>query len=139
MPSSRLLSVGYYAELLHLRSQLLRQDGYIVHEAGDLHTAMTIARDLGSDLRLLLFCHSVPPEHQTEIMMELLERHSVPVLSICRLQHAERFPEAPVSVSPEDLLEQVRLALNERQNDGLGPNSRKRARIRRANLSGPRC
>ena len=111
MSTPYLLSVGYYPELLQLRSHLLRQNGYAVQEAGDLGMAMAAAKNDGKGLQLLLFCHTVPPEDQTQIMMEILNSHSVPVLSICRLENARQFPGKPVSVSPEALLAEVRQAL----------------------------
>ena len=111
MSTPYLLSVGYYPELLQLRGHLLRQNGYAVQEAGDLGTAMAAAKNDGEGLRLLLFCHTVPPEDQTQIMMALLNSHSVPVISICRLENARKFPGKPVSVSPEDLLDEVKQAL----------------------------
>lgn len=111
MSAAHLLSVGYYPELLQLRSHLLRQNGYAVEEAGDLRTAMAIASNDGSNLRLLLFCHTVPANDQTQIMMALLRSHSVPTLSICRLENASQVPGRPVSVSPEALLAEVKQAL----------------------------
>lgn len=112
MSTPYLLSVGYYPELLHLRSHLLRQNGYAVQEAGDIGSAMAMAKNDGRELRLLLFCHTVPPEDQTQIMMALLNSHSVPVLSICRMENAREFPGKPVSVSPDALLDEVRQALH---------------------------
>jgi len=117
MNAPYLLSVGYYPELLHLRSHLLRQNGYVVKEAGDFQTAMTMARNDGSNLRLLLFCHTVPSADQTQIMMALLGSHSVPTLSICQLEAARQVPGKPVSVSPEALLAEVKQALQKEQFD----------------------
>lgn len=111
MSTFYLLSVGYYPELLQLRSHLLRQNGFVVQEAGDFEAAMAVARNDGKGLRLLLFCHTVPPEDQMRIMMTVLNSHSVPVLSICRLENATEFPGKPVSVSPEALVHEVKLAL----------------------------
>jgi len=111
MNTPYLLSVGYYQELLQLRSQLLRQNGYRVKEAGDLGAAMAVAKNNGKGLRLLLFCHTVPAEDQTQIILAVLNSHSVPVLSICRMENARQFPGKPVSVSPEALLEEVKQAL----------------------------
>ena len=112
MNAACLLSVGYYPELLQLRSHLLRQNGYAVREAGDLSAALGMVRDHGDVILLLLFCHTVPARDQTKIMTELLDHHSVPTLSICRLEHANQFPGKPVSVSPEALLAEVKAALN---------------------------
>lgn len=112
MNTACLLSVGYYPELLQLRSHLLRQNGYVVREAGDLFSALTLVRNHGDVTRLLLFCHTVPAKDQTRIMSELLDRHPVPTLSICRLEHAKELPGKPVSVSPEALLAEVKAALN---------------------------
>ena len=111
MSTPYLLSVGYYPELLHLRSHLLRQNGYAVKEAGDLGTAMAVAKSDGKGLRVLVFCHTVPREDQTQIMMAVLNSHSVPVLSICRLEDAREVPGKPVGVSPEALLVEVKQAL----------------------------
>ena len=111
MSAQCLLSVGYYPELLQLRSHLLRQNGYVVEEARDLRTAMEIVKNGGVKVRLLLFCHTVPAKDQSKIMMELLQRRNVPTLSICRLEQADQFPGKPVSVSPEGLLEEVKQAL----------------------------
>ena len=52
MSTPYLLSVGYYPELLQLRSHLLRQNGYAVQEARDLATAIAMAENDGKDLRL---------------------------------------------------------------------------------------
>ena len=112
MATPSLLSVGYYPELLQLRSHLLRQKGYAVLEAGDLQTAISLAKDGKSCIRLLLFCHTVPAGDQNEIMVELLQHRSVPTLSICRLEHANGLPGKPVSVSPETLLSEVQSALD---------------------------
>ena len=109
--SACLLAVGYYPELLALRSHLLRQKGYKVEEAGDLRSAMAVAQQDGNRVQLLLFCHSVPVEDQSKIMMEFLRKRRVPALSICRLEHAQHFPGTPVSISPEDLLTEVKAAL----------------------------
>ena len=111
MSASYLLSVGYYPELLQLRSHLLRQNGYAIQEAGDLSAAMAAVRNNGTHLRLLLFCHTVPPEDQSAIMTALLNSRSVPALSICRLEHAKEVPGNPVSISPEALLAEVKQAL----------------------------
>jgi CheY-like chemotaxis protein len=111
--SACLLAVGYYPELLALRSHLLRQNGYRVEEAGDLHSAMAVAQRDGNKVQLLLFCHSVPVEDQSKIMMEFLRRRRVRALSICRLEHAKSFPGTPVSIAPEDLLAQVTAALGQ--------------------------
>ena len=111
MRTASLLSVGYYPELLTLRSHLLRQSGYTVLEAGDLGAAMGVAQEDGNQIRLLLFCHSVPAADQSKIMMEFLQKRQVPTLSICRLENAELYPGTPVSISPDDLLAEVKAAL----------------------------
>ena len=111
MNAPYLLSIGYYPELLQLRSHLLRQNGYAVQEAGDLSTAMAAVRNNGTHLRLLLFCHTVPPEDQSAVMTALLNAHSVPALSICRLEHAKEVPGKPVSILPDALLAEVKQVL----------------------------
>lgn len=108
-----LLSVCYYPEILQLRSYLLRQNGYSVREAADLRSAMAIVQSNGRDIGLLVFCHTVPPADQTEIMTTLLRSHSVPTLSICRLEYRKEVPGTPVSISPEDLLQEVKEALKD--------------------------
>lgn len=111
MSAPCLLSIGYYPELLQLRSHLLRQNGYVVEEAGDLSTAMALVRNNGTKVRLLLFCHTVPAQDQSAIMMTILNSQSVPVLSICRLENAKQVPGKPVSISPDALLTEVKQAL----------------------------
>lgn len=125
-----LLSVGYYPELLRLRSYLLRQNGYSVREAENLRAAMAIVQSDGRDISLLLFCHTVPPADQTEIMTTLLKSHSVPSLSICRLEYRKEVPGTPVSISPEALLQEVEQALRDGEQDpGYGDMPMRRSAV----------
>ncbi len=79
--SYHLLSFGYDPLLMHVRSMLLRTTGYTVTETDScIETIRLIC--LGR-FDLILMCHTVPEEQQTEVMRRAVEHQpDVPVLCL---------------------------------------------------------
>ncbi len=57
-----ILSVGYDAQLLHIRSAVLRNSGYAVVEVRDPHLALSGYLKTAPDLVLL--CHTIDSQHK---------------------------------------------------------------------------
>src|SRR5437868_7081875 len=61
-----ILSIGSDMELLDLRSQLLRAEGYAVQQESDLGRTLISFRD--GDFDLIVICHSVPEKDRLRIV-----------------------------------------------------------------------
>src|SRR5437762_6581200 len=61
-----ILSIGSDAELLGLRSEVLRVEGYAVRQESDLGHALITFKD--GDFDLIVICHSVPEKDRLRIV-----------------------------------------------------------------------
>ena len=111
MSLPRVLSVSYDRELIHFRSLVLRNAGFIVDEAHDLQNALRLVR--ANSLEILLLCHTVPKIERGYFISDV--RESKPLLPIvCIKAHPHILPIPgclSVENDPVELLKCLRLAV----------------------------
>ena len=106
-----ILSVGYDPTLLHMRTMVLRSNGYVIKEAQSVEQAQLLAE---SDLiDLIVICHTVPESDQVKLITAARRaRRLLPILCVTDQEFGcvARGCEA-ASSSPLELLESVREAV----------------------------
>src|SRR6185312_11517435 len=106
-----ILSVGYDPTLLHMRSMVLRSNGYEVKVARSLEQAEMVAES--DQIDLVVICHSVPESDQEKLITAARRaRRLLPILCVTDQEFGcvARGCEA-ASSSPLELLESVREAV----------------------------
>ena len=105
-----LLSVGYDPVLMQTRSLLLRQAGYTVDEAYNLHGAF--ARLKSDSIDAVLLCHTIPQDEQRSFIAAARQlRRMLPIICIESQDHyAQRQSCLSVGSDPVQLLEAIKLA-----------------------------
>ncbi|HKD80241.1 MAG TPA: hypothetical protein VKH81_11155 [Candidatus Angelobacter sp.] len=110
--TTHILSVGYDATLMPLRSMLLRGTGYVVEESYSIAKAFLRAQSDAIDL--LLICHTVPENDQKKLIAFVRSvRKLLPILCITNQEFAYSADGClSVTNSPVELLEAVISAAN---------------------------
>ena len=107
-----ILSISYEQSLLLTREMLLSDAGFQVTPAKTLRDALECCRK--SKFDLIIVGHSIPKNDKQEVVKQIRQLSSAPVLSI-RRHGEEPLPEATYSIAsiagPEALLEAVKEAL----------------------------
>ena len=105
-----LLSVGYDPVLMQTRSLLLRQAGFTVDEAYNLHGAF--ARLKSDSIDAVLLCHTVPQDEQRSFIAAARQlRRLLPIICIEGKDHyAQRKSCVSVGSDPAQLLEAIKSA-----------------------------
>jgi len=110
--ATHILSVGYDATLMPLRSMVLRSNGYLVDEAYSLIEAFRRAQ--GDEVELLLICHTIPETGQKKLIASVRSvRKLLPILCITNQDLAHSGDGCfAVMNSPHELLRAVASATN---------------------------
>ena len=105
-----LLSVGYDHVLMQTRSLLLRQAGFTVDEAYNLHGAL--ARLKSDAIDAVLLCHTVPKEEQRSFIAAARQlRRMLPIICIQAHDHdVHQHNCLSVGSDPVELLQAIKLA-----------------------------
>jgi DNA-binding response OmpR family regulator len=81
MVRPNILCVGYEPRLLETRSMILRQAGYVVHEASIL--AIALSKMESDSIDGLLICNSIPRKQQEWFVTQVTnKRRLLPILCI---------------------------------------------------------
>lgn len=81
MAVCHLLSVGYDKSLMHSRTLVLRQAGFIVNEAFNLQSALSLVKSDSIDVMIL--CHTIFRQQQTRLISAVRKvREMLPIVCI---------------------------------------------------------
>lgn len=108
----QVLSFGYDRNLMASRSLLLRDSGFVVHEAFSRYQALSLTR---SDLiDVLLICHTVP-DNEAQVLVSAMrkQRLLIPILCIRETDYwaSSRNGCIVASSTPQELLAAIRAAV----------------------------
>src|SRR5262249_50748787 len=106
--------VGYERTLMELRSQVLRQAGYGVDQAGSAQAALRLAESDSVDL--MVICDSVPNVEQRWLISHVHQtRRTLPVLCIGNHAYVSTADGCTgIENTPSALLDAVKLAAKQR-------------------------
>lgn len=107
-----ILCVGYERRLLEMRSMILRQAGYLVHETSVLSVGLSkIKSDV---IDLVLVCNSIPRREQEWFATQIMNaRRLLPILCVKSNPYEQSIPGCRgVDSEPESLLAALSLIIS---------------------------